>query len=114
MYIAAQAVVHKEAKISKNAFLCIATLIRRTCARQEHLQSFVDAFLAAMTYIIFHMDSRHDIEPGIISYEQDTESYPTDVLLEYQQCQMQCNHYSCSDSDDVQDTVPVAEPTLIF
>ena len=87
-------------------------LIRRTCARQEELQSFVDAFLTAITYIIFHMESRHDIEADIISYEQDTESDPTDVSLEYQQCQMECNHDSCNGSDDFQDAVPIAEPRL--
>ena len=61
---------------------------------------------------MFHMDSRHDIESEIISYEQDTGSDPTDVTLEYQQCLMECNHDSCSDSEDFQDTVPIAGPRL--
>ena len=111
--------LHKPLAIRKQRFRkmrsCVKQrLIRRTCARQENVQSLAGAFLAAMTYIIFHIDARHPIISEIISYEQATESYPTDVLLEYQQCQMECNHDLCSDSDDVQDTVPVADPRLSF
>ena len=36
------------------------------------------------------------------------------MLREYQQCQIECNHDGCSDSDDFQDTVPVADPRLSF
>ena len=68
----------------------------------------------AMTYSVFYMYSRHNIEHECISYDNATESYPTEVLLVYQQCQMECSHDSCSDSDDFQDTVPVADPRISY
>ena len=62
-----------------------------------------------MTYKVFYIDILLANDKEILSYENDTESFVSDVLLEYQQCQMECNHSACSDSDDFEDTVPVAD-----
>ena len=64
-----------------------------------------------MTFFLF-IDPHVVNEKDIFSYEHDTESFVSGVLLQYQQCQMECNQDLFVDTNDVKDTMPVADEHL--
>ena len=99
-------------KVSVNACLCKATLDDANVCETRTFAKLRRRFPCSDDICHISLDSRHDSELEIILYEEDVENDLIDVLLEYQQCQMECNHEVCSDSDDFQDTVPVADPRL--
>ena len=51
-------------------------------------------------------------DKDIISYGNDTVSFVSDVLFEYQQCRLECTHDSSSDKDSSEDTVPIPDKHL--
>ena len=65
-----------------------------------------------MIYNVLYIDPIRSCDDDTLSYDNDTECMVSDVLLEYQECQMECTHDYSSDNDSFEDTIPVDDKHL--